>query len=372
LATFGHLVFVTVESRVRAYDIATGALMWERDATDAHGKVILNTLEAAAGLVVVAGYKLVPVLGLPRPRTNVDLAVRVYAAANGRLVWEDQFDKASDSISDDYASAVAVRDGRVFIAGQSCQQDVASCAGTVRAYRARSGALLWSRISKTSSASFAVASSADSRTSRALVVVAGVSNGSAMGGPDRGVVQTYDAEDGTLAWAREQDVRNDGSSNTNGFYDAIAVLGERVFVGGSDGRPLVQAYDLNHGDSLWTSVASRDGSIQALTVSRGQVFAVGTDYELFGTTPGGDDRTLPRWTVRAFDAEAGTMLWDDEVAETTIVGIARDDDVEKNRLFVVGFAIVRSDGGTHGCTADDYQLCSVAVLVRAYDARPPR
>lgn len=366
IATLGHLVFVTVDSRIRAHDVNTGSLIWECAADDIDGAVILDHIEAAAGLVVASGYKVVPVTGLPRRSTNVDFVVRAHNAADGRLLWEDQFDRDNDALTDDYALAVAVQPGRVFVAGQSCSFNSGSCSAIVRAYRARNGTLLWSRASSASSAAYAIASSAGVHRSPALIVIAGVSDRSSTGGPARGIVQAYDAENGTLAWEREQEVRND-DSDSYGFYDAVAVQGERVFVGGSDGRSLVQAYDLRHGDPLWQSVTSRDGSTQALRVSRGQVFAVGTDYELDPS-----DRLLPRWAVRALDGETGTLLWDDEVAEATIVGIARDDEVERRRLFVIGFAVVRSDGDTLGCTADDSQLCGIAALLRAYDARAPR
>jgi hypothetical protein len=117
---------------IRVYEAKTGALLWE-DQTDKAGfNDAAYALAVGGGLVFAAGFG-------TNATGNQDFLVRAYRATDGALVWEDQVDRAGFN---DIAFTLAVGEGRVFAAG-SGQRMAGHEDFLVRAYNAKTGALLW-------------------------------------------------------------------------------------------------------------------------------------------------------------------------------------------------------------------------------------
>jgi hypothetical protein len=116
---------------VRAYDLAERALLWQ-DVFDATGgEDVANGAALSGGRLLVAGAS-------ADADASADLAVRCYAAASGRLLWQDRLDVAGDL---DEARSVAAAGGLFFVGGIAT--DAAGARETiVRAYRRTDGALL--------------------------------------------------------------------------------------------------------------------------------------------------------------------------------------------------------------------------------------
>jgi hypothetical protein len=92
---------------VRAYDGTTGALLWEDNPTDRGGAA--NQLAADGSTVYAAGDG-----ALPDSGSSLDFLVRAYDAGTGALLWEDKHDEAGGG---DAAIGIAARRGRVLAAG---------------------------------------------------------------------------------------------------------------------------------------------------------------------------------------------------------------------------------------------------------------
>ena len=219
--------------------------------------------------------------------------------AGGDLVWEDHVDTAGGA---DGINALAVRSGLVFAAGFDT-----NTAGNrdflVRAYDAESGTLLWKdQVDKAGAAdrAFALAAGAGQ-------VFAGGFSTNAEGNQDF-LVRAYNAKTGALLWEDQVDP-------VGGFdgVNALAVEGGRLFAAGfitnaaGNFDALLRAYEAKSGALLWEDQIDRagfDDAALALTVERGQVFIAG-----FGTNAAGNFDVL----VRAYQAKTGTLVWEDQV-----------------------------------------------------------
>jgi outer membrane protein assembly factor BamB len=114
---------------------AGGDLVWEDQVDKAGGFDGVNALAVAQGRLCAAGF-------VTNAAGNVDVLIRAYEAKTGALLWEDQVDEAG---LDEAALALSVREGQVFIAGFGTK-----AAGNndflVRAYQAKTGALVWEEL----------------------------------------------------------------------------------------------------------------------------------------------------------------------------------------------------------------------------------
>lgn len=94
---------------VQAYEATTGEILWQ-DQYDISGSGDdARAITAASGFVFAVG-------GGWNTANNTDALVRIYDAATGVLQWQDQFNKNDGS---DYAEAVAVKGGQLYVAGRS-------------------------------------------------------------------------------------------------------------------------------------------------------------------------------------------------------------------------------------------------------------
>ena len=164
------------------------------------------------------------------------------------------------------------------------------------------------------------------------------------------LVRAYDAKTGDLLWERQFDVAG-GEDEANG----IAVHGSRVFAVGFGGEPgqdedfLVRAYNAQTGDLLWGDqfdLTGSDDEARAVAVGGSGVFAVG-----FGIAANGKLDFL----VRAYDAQTGDVLWQDQFDKAGNSDQALNVTVGGGKVFAVGV------GETAGNDGD--------FVVRAYDAK---
>ena len=133
--------------RIRVYDAKTGALLWQ-DIVDKGG---FSFPEAAFDVTVLDGRAFVVGSGGAGCSLNVtapdncDFIVRAYKLKTGRLLWEDQLDRAPF----DLATSVAAKDGKVFalgLGGNDCDNSeltLTNCDLLIRAYKPKSGKVLW-------------------------------------------------------------------------------------------------------------------------------------------------------------------------------------------------------------------------------------
>jgi hypothetical protein len=123
----------------------------------------------------------------------------------------------------------------------------------------------------------------------------------------------------------------------------IASFQGRVFASGYTTGPdngtdiVVRGYDALHGTLLWNSVwdAGRDDLPQAIVAGPTAVIVVGYG----GNSPG----HALNFIVRAYDPKDGAVLWEDRVERTDLATAAWAVAITRNRVFVAGNTISRTN-----------------------------
>jgi hypothetical protein len=319
---------------VRAYQAKSGVLLWEDQVDQAEDTDRAFALAVGAGQVFAAGFG-------TNTAGNQDFLVRAYDPKSGALLWEDQLDHAGFN---DVAEALAVQGGWVFAAG-SVERGAGNQDFLIRAYDAKTGALLWEDQADTAGhndVAFALA------VGEAQVFAAGFGTNAA--GNQDFLIRAYDAKTGALLW--EDQVDQAGFDET---AFALAVREGQVFAAGSGQRAagnedfLVRAYEAKSGTLLWEDQVDPAGGfdgVNALAVARGRLFAAG-----FVTNAAGNFDVL----LRAYKAKTGTLLWEDQVDKAGSDDAALALTVREGQVFIAGF----------GTTAAG----NFDVLVRAYQAK---
>ena len=233
---------------LRAYDTRTHDLLWE-DVFDLAGRADFargTALAAGGGMVFLGGYGTNP---QDQGDFNTDWVVRAYDASSGELVWQDHIPGFSG------AYTLTYHGGRLFAGGWTGTAQAQSA--LVRAYHARHGTRLWSRL-------------------------------------------TPGAHDISATYTKV--VRAQG----NRVFAAQSIVAEGVvFV------PRVKAFDAATGALRWEDVIDDPGSnwINDLAIAAGRVFAVG--YGGAQCSSGSESNCDA--VVRAYGATSGTLLWKREV-----------------------------------------------------------
>jgi uncharacterized membrane protein len=267
-------------------------------------------------------------------------------AAPGSLLWGYYYDR--EGHGDDVAKAVAVKGNRVFVAGYT-ETSAGGNGFTVGALSAKDGSPLWGyaydREGHWDDQATAIAVQGNS------VFVAG--HTSTKAGGYAFTVAALSAKDGRYLWGDFYDREGTGF---DGAY-AIAVKGNRVFVAGytttsAGGEAFtVRAYSAKDGSLLWKDYYDREGNgddlALAIAVKGNTVFVAGQTT----TSAGG-----PAFTVRAYSANDGSLLWKDYYdregnGDDWATAIA----VQGNSVFVAGHTSTAAGGG--------------AFTVRAYSAK---
>jgi glucose dehydrogenase len=230
---------------VVAFGADTGEQLW----TDRHD---FNGADDRATAVAQGGGRVFAVGTSEEAPLQSDGLVRAYDAATGTLLWQDRFD-----IAGDYDAATAVATGSGCAAAARRVVDCVHVAGTVtnaagnsdfhvRTYDAASGELLWEDTYDPTggydSAGVVVADAG-------MVYVGG--NGTRPRRLDGAIVRAYDGATGALAWESRRQSRTDG----NGVKDLV-VGSDRVYALGSGVKKeysdyLVRSYDSATGDLQW-------------------------------------------------------------------------------------------------------------------------
>jgi hypothetical protein len=280
---------------VRAYDWRTGTLLWD-DEWSVLGNIGFPPTVTSSGDRVFVATNRPALTGLGR-----NMLVKAYDAGTGALLWEDLFNRGGD----DFTTEVVASGALVFVAGAASaapfpvQSDFA-----VRALDAATGAMIWQDF-------YDFEGEVDQ--ARGIVVsqnrVYAVGFGRHADLDDDIIVRAYDAGTGVPLWTDTFD-RAGGSD----FSTKLAVLGPRVFVAGyaSDGLGdtdfLVRALDADSGTLLWQDLSDGPGNFDwAMNLDgRGDrlyvVGRMGSGMGLEGDFDG---------VVRAYDAAAGTLAWED-------------------------------------------------------------
>ena len=325
---------------VRAYAAGTGELLWQDQLDGTAG----GFDEARA--IVVQGEQVFTAGTVTNFDSGSDFTVRAYNAGTGKLLWQNQFDGtvefSLDRVNFDRANALTVQGERVFAVGV-VRDDGFAYEGsfTLRTYAAETGELLWQDQFAGTAGGFNEASAVAAQGQRVFAV--GTIDG-------KFTVRAYDLEMGELLWQN----LFAGVSGSVGGANALAVQGERVFAAGVIGKMTddldykgnftVGAYAAETGDLLWQDqLAGRAGgfdAVSAVTVQGDKVFAVGII-----------DR---RFTVRTYAAETGELLWQDRFAGTARGGYASAVTVQEERVFAAG-EVDNADSGKD-FTVRAYQL----------------
>lgn len=268
---------------------AGGDLIWQDVFNLSAGGNEARTV-AASGDRVFAG-------GMGEESDNQGVWIlRAYQAESGKLLWDDVFNPGGGNAA---VFQITAEENRAFAAGAGDDQEGTSV-WIVRAYDEKSGDVIWEDLFKNGG-----------RNAEAHAVSAGgnrVFVGGRAESPSGGsewVVRAYDASTGDLLWHDRF-----GINGKDEVALSIAVLGNRLFVSGGGPDPLtagdwlVRAYDAGTGELLWEDqLGTADGNFISLSITArdGRVFAAGIGKTL----------TSSDWIVRAYDASAGGILWED-------------------------------------------------------------
>ncbi len=118
---------------MRTYDASSGALLWEDVFDDGGGEEKAVGLALAGGRLYVAGW------GVPAGGSDAHFLVRAYNGATGAVLWtNDALPGFTNFLGNPIAVKGTGRETRVYVVGVSDTNDYA-----VRAYHGTTGALLW-------------------------------------------------------------------------------------------------------------------------------------------------------------------------------------------------------------------------------------
>jgi putative pyrroloquinoline-quinone binding quinoprotein len=331
----GH-VYVAVQSEaylVRAYNGKTGKLLWQDDLAGT-----VPTFSSSATAIAVDNGR-VYVSGRLRNQggPGLDLLVRAYNGKTGKLLWQDLFDLAGE---DDFAQAITVEKGHVYVSGVGTIRrarlgDPGNTVFLVRAYDADDGKILWQNWSApTEETQTNAVTSITAEKGR--VYAAGYHNNDTL-------VRAYDGDTGVILWQDQEHMAG---------FTAIGVEKGRVYASGYRNNGLlgfffVRAYDGHTGIALWHDLYNlagfEDGGGAAISISGGQVYAVG--YSTSGIAQG----VTSDFLVRAYDGDTGVLLWQDNfhgAGNRTNVALAVDSGepaaspdktVKAKGVYVAGF-----------------------------------
>jgi TolB-like protein len=279
---------------VRAYNANNGKLLW-KDNYDREGAFWDGAYD-----VVVRNDRVFVVGGTESAEGGSAFAVRAYNANNGELLWQDNHDR-SGSLWDE-AWSVAATDDKVFVAGGT-ETAEGGGAFTVRAYNVKDGKLLWQNNYDREGSLWDGAYSVAVKGNRVFVVgeTESVAGGSAFS------VRVYSANNGALLWEDNYDREGtlwDWAYNVAVKYDTVFVVGGTETTTGGNAFT-VRAYNVANGALLWQDNYDREGGLSDgaynLVVSGKKVFVVGKTE----TTTGGSAAT-----VRGYNSASGSVVFE--------------------------------------------------------------
>jgi glucose dehydrogenase len=308
---------------VRAYDVPTGALLWQNVWHAGQG---IDTdhptgIFATPTVVLVTGYS------ENATRDGLASVIRAYDRLNGNVLWED---RSGSTATDVIGLTIAATRNRVFLAGTISPTSNSSLRDLfVRALDAATGAVVWEVTRQSTIPARLLVQSG-------LVIVGGSAAANTFLG-------AFSAATGIVVW---QDM-----APTAGADADIAVSGFRIAAAINSGSQFaVRVLDMRNGILQWQERSAAGAGFHehalAVGINSDAVFIAGNSGQDFGNS---------QFLVQAYDAATGNLLWDDRShasPQTTAVDLA----VGKFRLFVAGST-------TNSATGTDF-------LIRVYDLRP--
>jgi outer membrane protein assembly factor BamB len=310
---------------------APGDLLWQDTvAGSAGGSDTALAVSALGAQVFAAGFVQSSVPGEGK------FAVRAYRARSGELIWADQ---PSSTGPEDRAFEV-----------HAFANEVAACGvlddGTfaVRAYDRRTGALLWEDRS--------VAGTAHACEGHGgKLFVAGTTLSSATGFDFS--IRAYDAQIGVLLW----EDRFDGGAAVADVANALSVAGGPLYVVGTiqatagDNDLAIRRYDPNTGALVWQQVfagaAGEHDDAREVAIGRHRVFVAAITTQLPGVS---------QWAVQAYRPSNGELVWADYRDNEQVAALtARGDSVIAAGL-QGDHAVVRAYDAARGNLLWDDQL----------------
>ncbi|MEE9269443.1 MAG: PQQ-binding-like beta-propeller repeat protein [Candidatus Krumholzibacteria bacterium] len=313
---------------IRSYDSSTGALLWEDQVDRAGGNDFANDVAVRGNDLLVAGR-------VTSGSGNHDYLVRAYDLASGNLVWEDQLDVFG---TNDFANGVAVAGGRAFVVGIALNPvgnfALPNFVILVRAYDVSTGTLLWNDqfdLAGGDDQGFAIAAEGSA------VAITGF--GQSVNGDFDFLVRTYDAITGTLLWQDQFDQASGDDAGISLAMGSGLVLASGVagadstcdfFANTGDCDFAVRAYDATTGTLLWEERLDLAGDFDIsfdIATRGGRAFAVG-----MGTNAAGNGDLL----VRAYDARTGMLHWQDQIDTVGGNDFVSAVALNNNHVFVSG------------------------------------
>jgi outer membrane protein assembly factor BamB len=330
----------------KALNAANGNTVWERSWPES-GSMIPSSLvlDAYATRAFVAGTRIDP------GEEEGFFSVLALNTTKGAMIWEKS--KEGTEARKGNAMAMTFNSGRIFTAGMFYDKANFRDGFAVRAYTP-AGRLLWEDVQwsdgvGTESTRLRSYATAVTATFNRVYVAGSIHN---KAGGNAFSIRAYDAATGRLIW-------EDRYNGYKYFHDAaysVLLQGPRVFVGGFVTRPssgrayTVRAYDAAKGNLLWSSMEGgyniEENGVSALAALQTTIYGAGTAL---------DGSAL---TVRAYEAQTGQIIWENFLPQEGVVGGFGDAFAactSAGSLFSAGAAMVGDDG--------------YAYTVRAYTAR---
>jgi len=233
---------------VVAFDNQTGDELWRKELGQPERDDAANSIAVRGPRVFVSGM-------ITTEEGDEDLYVTALDPETGNVLWEVQFDLAGN---DDEARAIAVQDGRVFVAGQA-QTAAGDRDLLMLALHEETGDLLWQELFDL--VGFDDVANALVVGKRGVFVVGEGRLGPEDPDPDApepdtdGIVLARDQKSGALLWQVQFDLEEDDiGSDTFRAIDAdeshVYVAGEGATARG-DTDAVVMALDQETGDTQW-------------------------------------------------------------------------------------------------------------------------
>jgi outer membrane protein assembly factor BamB len=230
---YGDGIPTVLGTMIRAYDAATGRLLWQEN----RPWEIFGT-STQRSMIAVGGHVIVALTGLPTAGSPMTIFVRAHNASTGATVWEDRY--SANNYGDARAAIFNVAN-RVFVTGVLGNSDGFTDL-TVRAYDGTSGAVLWHDVR---SEPGGVSHESVGIATAGSYVVAAANLYREDGFPT--LLRALDTASGTLLWETiEPDVA---------YLTDVAIVGDRVIsvgcVGDGPIGTLVRTHDLRTGTRQW-------------------------------------------------------------------------------------------------------------------------
>jgi outer membrane protein assembly factor BamB len=273
---------------VRAYDLNTGSLLWDRRVNRLSGADTAKVVAARGGRVFVGGY-------LWEEVGQFNFALLAFDARTGALLWEQVVDSGMDRW--DAAWSVTAAADRVFVSGDVRDSSTL----LIRAHAARTGAVLWEK--EVPGASNLVAEE------DALAAHANLVFSSAVLADGDFLVQAYDARTGRLEWSDRAEAGDRISQSIE-----LAVAGNRLFAAAVfdcdpetfvECKLTVRAYNARTGALLWHDVNQSTGNdwyVNGIVAAKGHAFVSGARMNTAGDY---------ECAILAYNAKTGSLAWEE-------------------------------------------------------------